>query len=77
MAKDSVLHASVVAGLFIAALVGLALHALGTYGSVLWVPTIWTFVAGAFLVVKECPDCKQLIFRRATTCSECTADRKR
>ena len=72
---DYIIYTSVIVALLLAALVGLALNALGASGDVLWVPTIGTFVAGAFVVVKECPYCKKLVFRGSTQCSECTSER--
>ena len=72
---DYIIYTSVIVALLLAALVGLALDTLGASGDVLWVPTIGTFVAGAFVVVKECPYCKKLVFRGSTQCLECTAER--
>ena len=72
--QDYVIITSVILGLSLAVLVGLFLGWIGASGDLLWVPTVGSFVAGAFLVVKSCPRCHQLICRGFTKYSECTAD---
>lgn len=69
-------EAAAILGLFLAVLVGLFLHWTGATGYVFWVPTIGAFFVGAFGTIKECPYCKQIIFREASKCSECTANLK-
>ena len=66
--EDAVIHASVVPGLILG-------------GLTWWLTGVWWLVLGAFLssvfiIGKFCPYCKQLIFRDAPKCSECTADLK-